>query len=338
MKILRYGEWEIAVDIEKTREYYNNYILNHNQANRNFIKYCKVMTSDEKAFFESFGITPQCCEIEHIGVSKKKAFPCGGYYFVCGEYLKHPEEQLITVEEFAENGFEDDGSDTRIYIGLFQFDFQCEDHIISIIPENIPEGFICIRFWCEDMRWLLDEKPNEDMIMYEPPRFWEIRRIIKERLKWRRQRAIYLEEQKQEFISTFERLGVRYSKLSSKEIKIYKKNWVAAFSPPEADQKEIKKFCLSNRRFTPFLWHIFSWEFLASEEKSRECFNNVAKTECVIISNVDEIGFILHNSENITAEILDNFIDVTISDRFFSWTYSKTHEEMCGPYFYKKQS
>ena len=26
MKIVQYGEWEIAVDVEKTKEYYKNYI------------------------------------------------------------------------------------------------------------------------------------------------------------------------------------------------------------------------------------------------------------------------------------------------------------------------
>ena len=49
-----------------------------------------------KSFFESFAIVPQCCEIEHIGVSKKKEFPCGGYYLICGRYLKYPKEELIS--------------------------------------------------------------------------------------------------------------------------------------------------------------------------------------------------------------------------------------------------
>ena len=336
MKIIQDGEWEIAVDVEKTKEYYKNYISKKNQANRNFAEYCKVMPADEKAFFESLGIVPECCEIEHIGVNKKKEFPCGGYYFICGEYLKCPKEELISVDELAENDFEDDRDDPRINIGLFEFDFQCEEHIIKNIPEDMPEGYICIRFWCEDMRWLLDEKPGADMIMYEPPKFWELGKVIVEKREAKKQQALGLEESKQKFKTTFERLGVNYSELNKKEIENYKQNWVETFSPCGANKKKIKKLCLSKRKYTPFLWHIFSFDFLTSEEDPSVCYNNADKTKCVLISNVDEIGFVLCDAEKLTAEILNDFIDVTISDKAFSWTYCKTHESMCGPYYYKK--
>ena len=36
------------------------------------------------------------------------------------------------------------------------------------------------------------------------------------------------------------------------------------------------------------------------------------------------------------ADALNSCIDVTVSDKALSWTYCKTHESMCGPYFYKK--
>ena len=84
------------------------------------------------------------------------------------------------------------------------------------------------------------------------------------------------------------------------------------------------------------MWHIFSFDFLTSEEDPSVCYNNADKTKCVLISNVDEIGFVLCDAEKLTAEILNDFIDVTISDKTFSWTYCKTHESMCGPYYYKK--
>ena len=294
------------------------------------------MPVDEKVFFESFGITPECCEIEHIGVNKKKEFPCGGYYLICGRYLKYPKEELISVEELAENDFEDDRDDPRINIGLFEFDFQCEDYVIKNIPDDIPEGFICVRFWCENMRWLLDEKPSSDMIMYEPPKFWELGRIIKEKIAVKKQQALDLEECKQEFRMTFEKLGVKYSELNAKEIEAYKKNWVETFSPCGANKEEIKKLCLSKRKYTPFLWHMFSFDFLSSDADPSKCYNNADKTNCVLISNVYEIGFVLLDAEKLTAEILNDFIDVTISDKAFSWTYCKTHESWCGPYYYKK--
>ena len=208
MKFLQYGEWKIAVDVEKTKEYYKNYISNDNQANRNFAEYCKTMPKEEKMFFESFGITPECCEIEHIGVNKKKEFPCGGYYFICGEYLKYQKEEIISIEELAENDFEDNRDDPRINIGLFEFDFQCAEHLLCTIPEDMPKGVICVRFWCENMRWVLDEKPSRDIIMYEPPKFWEVCKVIAEKRDAKKQQTLELEERKQEFRTIFEKLDV----------------------------------------------------------------------------------------------------------------------------------
>ncbi len=336
MNIVHYGDWKIAVDIDKTKEYYNAYERNNNQANRNFTEYCKNLTVDERAFFDAFGIDPTCCEIEHIGADKKGNFPCGGYYFVCGEYLEHPPEELITIEELAENDFIDERPDPRVDVGMFRFDFQCEDHTINDIPEDIPEGFICIRFWCEEMKWLLSEKPEE--MMYEPPRFWEIHKIIGFKLSAKRRQVLALKETKDEFARTFESLGIKAELLNKKEVKEHKKDWVNKFSPADANAKEIRKLCLKSRKFFPFLWHMFSFDFLNSDtnETANELFNQESKNECVIVSNYDNIAYRLENAEKLTAEILEKFDDVTITARDFSWTYTKTHEEMCGPYFYKK--
>ena len=151
MNTVKYGKWEIAVDIDKTREYYKSYVLNESQANRSFAEYCKVMSVEERAFFDSREITPECCEIEHVGVNKKNEFPCGGYYLICGRYMSYPKEELLTVDDLIEKDFEDDREDPRVDIGLFQFDFQCEDYEFKEIPEDMPDGFICVRFWCENM-------------------------------------------------------------------------------------------------------------------------------------------------------------------------------------------
>ena len=336
MNTVKYGKWEIAVDIEKTKEYYRKFKRIDDQANRNFAKYCKIMSDEERSFFDSFGITPECCVINHIGVDRKKRFPCGGYYLICGEYLKYPEEELITVEELAENDFIDDREDPRVDIGIFQFDFQREGNLICDIPEDMPEGFICVRFWCEDMRWLLKEKLEADMIMYEPPRFWEIGKIIKEKIHWKKQEKKDLEENKQEFKSVFEKLGIKYSELSKKEIVDFRRNWIEAYSPEDANPKEIKELCLFNKKYTSYLWHIFSFDILNSGGNSRERYNNANKSSCIFVSNIDEIGFTITDADELSADVLDKFIDVTISAADFSWTYCKTHEEMCGPYFYKK--
>lgn len=337
MKAVQYGDWKIAVDIEKTRQYYSNYEKIDNQANRNFAEYCKTLSAEEREFFDAFAITPECCEIEHIGVSKKGACPCGGYYLVCGTYLEYPPENLTTIEELCENDFIDNRPDSRITIGLFQFDFQCDKYeIAKDIPENMPDGFICIRFWCEEMKWLLSEKPEE--MMYEPPHFWEINKIIKERIEFKKQQLSDIEETKQEFITVLKNLNIQYYPLSKKETAEYKKKWVEAFSPVDKNLKEIKKICLDNRKFTSFLWHIFSYEFLKceTEENAKLLFDKEEKSTGVLISNFDNIAFKLKNAENLSAELLEQFIDVTVTAGDFSWTYSKTHESMCGPYYYRK--
>ncbi len=336
MKTVQCDEWLIEVDIDKTKQYYNTYKQKNNQANRNFAEYCKSLTAEEKSFFDAFGINPTCCEIEHIGADKKGNFPCGGYYLVCGKYLKYPPEEFTTIEELAENNFTDNRADPRVCIGIFEFDFQCEDYEINDIPEDMPQNFICIRFWCEDMKWLLAEKPEE--MMYEPPRFWEIHKIIKETIAQKKGQKMLLEEAKAELISFFDELNIEAEPLSKKEIKKYKKEWINRFSPANSHKKEIKKHCLNSRKYTPYLWHIFSFDFLngETEEKAKILFDQENKKSCVIFSNVDDIAYHLKNSENITAELLEQFVDVTITASDFSWTYTKTHEETCGPYFYKK--
>ncbi|MGN0492499.1 MAG: DUF4275 family protein, partial [Acutalibacteraceae bacterium] len=232
--------------------------------------------------------------------------------------------------------FIDTRPDPRIEIGLFQFDFQCDRYEFKDIPENIPDGFICIRFWCEEMKWLLPEKPEQ--MMYEPPRFWEIHKIIKEKKSIKRQQTADQEEENQTFEHVFEGLNIKFYPLSRQEVSEYKKQWVEAFSPVGANIKEIKNQCLSSRKYTPFLWHMFSFEFLncVTEENAEKLFNRQNKRSCVIISNVFDAAYRLENAESLTADVLYQFIDVTVTADDFSWTYSKTHEDMCGPYFYKK--
>ena len=336
MNVVAYGEWKIAVDIDKTKAYYDTYKTNNHQANRNFTAYCQNLTAEETAFFDAFGINPTCCDIEHSGADKKGNFPCGGYYYVCGTYLAYPPEELITIEELAENDFVDERPDPRVDIGMFQFDFQCEDYIINAIPDDIPAGFICIRFWCEEMKWLLPEKPEERM--YEPPHFWEIHKIIKEKIDNKKQQVFDLEETKSEFLRFFENQNTKAQLLGKKETKEYKKEWINRLAPADANIREIQKLCLDSRKYTPYLWHIFSFEFLncETEDAAKNVFNHESKNQCVLVSNVDDIAFQLEHAENITAEELEQFVDVTMTASDFSWTYTKTHEDMCGPYFYKK--
>lgn len=337
-KTVEYGKWKIAVDIEGTQAYYRQYKIEETQAHRNFAKYCETMPEEERKFFEGFGINPLCCEIESIGASKKGEFPCGGYYLICGKYIDFPKEQLISLEEAEENGFDFDRDDTRIDIGIFQFDFQNPlDEIFCDEPEDMPEGFICVRFWCEEMRWLLDE-PCEEM-MYEPPKFWQIGRILKERSAERKEdkanRLAIIKLAKETLAS--QRLN--FTEMTDREVKEYKKEWLKAFAPDGSDMRKINKICLPTRRYGAYLWHIFSYEILASEtpEKARQAFDAEKKDKCVLLFNIDDIGFRIENAGKLNSAFLEDYEDITVTAADFSWTYSKTHEEeTCGPYFYKK--
>lgn len=336
MNVVQYGDWKIAVDVDKTKQFYDRYEKTDNQANRNFAEYCKNLSADEKAFFDAFGIDPVCCEIRHCGTDKKGNSPCGGHYFICGKYLEHPPENLITVEELAAKNFIDDRPDPRIYLGLFRFDFQCEDYEINGIPEDMPEGFICINFWCEDMKWLLSEKP--EVIMYEPPRFWEIHKKIKQYIDIRKMQIAHLEETKAEIESFFEKENIKAEPLSKKGIIAHKKEWIRRFSPANAEIKKVEKLCLKSREYSTFLWHIFSFEILncVTNEEAEKLFDKENKLACILVNNEDNIAYRLESAQSLTAESLKQFLDVTITATDFTWTYSKTHEEYCGPYFYKK--
>lgn len=327
---VQYGDYIISVDIEKTKEYYSTYPVNNSQANRNFAKYCENLSAEEKDFFNSFSINPLCCEIEHIGVSKKGEFPCGGYYLICGKYLKFPQENLIPVEELETADF----TDSRINTGIFQFDFQCPEYELSDIPGDIPEGFICLRFWCEDMKWLLDEEPEERM--YEPPHFWELGKILKEKKHQKEWLAADTEEANRECSSLFTGLGITFRQLDRRELYKFNKAWVRFYAPPEKSFRKVKKLCLSSGKFSTYLWHIFSFKLVPCKEgaDAENAYSLTQKGVCILEDNINNLAYRLENGNAITIEVLKSFEDVTVTACDFSWTYSKTHEETCGPYFY----
>jgi len=332
MKTVRYGDWEIEVDIEKTKLYYESYNIQISQANRNFAEYCKNLSDEERAFFDSFGIDPFCCEVQNLGLTKNGEYPSYGFYFVCGKYLKYPPELVMPVEELIANNFVDERPDPRIDVGVFRFDFQCEDYMFKNIPEDMPEGYICIRFMCEHMKWLLKERCETRM--YEPPKPWEIHKRIRDKIRSAKFQVEILEGRKQEFNEAFKQLGISAVPMTVRELKKYKNDWVNAFAPEGADMEDIKDMCIS----AGYLWHIFSFEALDCQEVqiASEMYDAQEKQSCVLLSNIDPLGYRLENAEKLDAEALNQFIDVTVTASDFSWTYSKTHEYDLGPYFYKQ--
>ncbi|WP_198023055.1 DUF4275 family protein [Paenibacillus zanthoxyli] len=87
-----------------------------------------------------------------------------------------------------------------------------------------------------------------------------------------------------------------------------------------------------------FLWHVFSYNKLNSttQNKAKDRFNNQLKTECYLFFQHDDQALLLEEVKNMKAEDFDKESDIYITDKNFQWTYVKTHESQCGPYFYTK--
>ena len=337
MSIVKYGEWEIDVDIEKTKQFYKTLKFdNKSQAYRNFSKYCDNLTDEEKEFFNNFAIDPLKCNVEEVGMSKKH-MPCGGHYYVFGKYISSPKEILLTVEELVENDFVDDRPDTSINAGIFEFDFQNPENEFSDIPDDIPDGCICINFWCEEMPWLLDEKCELESIY--PPKIWEIRRIFK---SWKENRQLhreYMNNLKHDIVCSFKNSDICFEEMSKKEVREYKKQWLSVYAPKDANMRKLNNLCVNSlHKYKSFLWHLLSFEFVKAftEKQAQILFDKKFKDNAVIIFNADDLGYRIHNLSNLNSDFLNGWCDVTVTAYDFSWTYSKTHEEYIGPYYYER--
>jgi hypothetical protein len=84
-----------------------------------------------------------------------------------------------------------------------------------------------------------------------------------------------------------------------------------------------------------YLWHLFSYgkKVCSKEEHAKKAFNKEPKSSCYVFYQHSDYALILENSTMFTAEDLLNEYDIYVVDKDFNWTYVKTHETECGPYF-----
>lgn len=304
MKTLEFGKWKITVDVEKTREYYENCKRLEDKASRNFKLYCNDLSSEEKSFFESFGVDIFSCYVETYKVElpeNKEFLVCSGEFPVCVENIVYPYEYSLPIEEVIERYQAGTLDDNQIRIGRFRIEFLGKERSSVFMPK----GFVCFEFFCDDIKWLLPEAVEK--IDYE-------------------------EKEKRHYYEAFSALGIKATEIDLDSLNTYKNDWVEIFAEPKENIEKIKDVCSAH------IWHIFSYGFLACYEKesASELYDMQSKDECVFISNISDIAFIIEDANSLTAEILNQFIDVTVTAKDFSWTYCKTHEGDCGPYFYKK--
>ncbi len=110
--------------------------------------------------------------------------------------------------------------------------------------------------------------------------------------------------------------------------------WIEVFAK-NIPEKDIKKYVKSTGNY---IWHIFSWELLTENqyltgEKAKEAYDIIDKNGAVYIKWFEDNQTKDLICELNTAKALEDFAEIYVVGKDFKWTYIKTHEGMCGPYF-----
>ena len=120
--------------------------------------------------------------------------------------------------------------------------------------------------------------------------------------------------------------------------KYIEKKWLEAFAV-NVDKESLEKYVYD---YGNYLWHIFSWELVPclKGDDARKAFDSLKYDKAIMFcSGYADNGAIiadLKETGKITSKQAEKIDDVYITAEDFSWTYVHTHEEMCGPYFFKK--
>lgn len=332
MEILKYGNFEIAPDVQMTKDYYSDLTPAETQVARNFAEYCKNMPEEEKAFFDGFGIDASKITIAGTYDKTDKTLFCFGDACFCGEYLKTDFPELFTPEQIAEKAdvlF--DYKCATVKAGKFEFIFEREEFAAE---HGVPEGFIAVNFTLTDVPWLLDEKPSKDIIAYEPVKKWELHKRIWGAVKAKKAAMDYKRKSLKFIEETLTENGLEFRKMGKREYERYRTEWVKRMTPGFADEKKVRAHCLGEGGY---LWHLFSYSHahaIEGKDASAE-FDATKKCKSILLCNWDESGYVLSHTYKLKAETLEKFTDVIVTSANFGWTYCKTHEADCGPYFYR---
>ena len=110
--------------------------------------------------------------------------------------------------------------------------------------------------------------------------------------------------------------------------------WLKRFAEGISEEN-IERYVVSTGNY---LWHVFSWELLDEAkylvgDSAKDAYNKIDKNNALYIDWFSDDGAKALTQELSTAEALDQMTEVYVAAPDFSWTYIKTHEIMCGPYF-----
>lgn len=109
--------------------------------------------------------------------------------------------------------------------------------------------------------------------------------------------------------------------------------WINTF----ADNIDISRIYIEQH-----LWHIFSYKRLKclEKEEANKRFNEIRKNSIYIFFDSSERCYLIENAEFFNLEEVKTYEnkDIYITNKDFTWTYVKTHEDgWMGPYFYSKE-
>jgi len=114
-------------------------------------------------------------------------------------------------------------------------------------------------------------------------------------------------------------------------------NWDRLFASSVSEQAKEKTKHYNEQ----YKWHLFSFELLESfvAADARSVFDTRPKDTIYLFFQYAEEAYLVKNASLLKAEDLDfhsgiEKADIYVFDPSAKWTYVKTHEEMCGPYFY----
>lgn len=90
-----------------------------------------------------------------------------------------------------------------------------------------------------------------------------------------------------------------------------------------------------------FKWHLFSFCLLDAlkADDARAAFDTIKKDTVYLFFQYAKESFLVKNASLLKAKDLDfdsdmDKADIYVFDPIEKWTYVKTHEKSCGPYFY----
>ena len=119
------------------------------------------------------------------------------------------------------------------------------------------------------------------------------------------------------------------------------KSWDAVFDSLVSPEEKAAAKHYSNQ----FRWHLFSFELLkaVTGEEAKKRFDETEKDELYLFYDYDDSCYRVAGASELTTkdiEELSEYGKFDSADKYFfdpkgKWCYVVTHEDTCGPYFYR---